>query len=753
MNLTSVVAHLFVRGRLPQARARRTSLPVVEALEDRCVPAGFLVTGPTPGFTPLVQSFSANFQTGVLNTAPNAGGQNPYGATPPGLALPAVAVAAGDLDGDGDTDTIAAAFRQPGGVAQVQLFTLNADGSLTAQGASFTAGFAEVGRAFVAFGNLDGADGDELILGTGVDPLTASSASVRILDNVGGAINAGSPLAVVQPFADLVNQPGVAIRVAAGDLNGDGIDEVAVSTAGATQVRVAVIADNPAAAGYAPVSSVISANFDFGIGYLGGAFVAIADIEGGPVRRHELLLSTGNNNPALGNNLTPAVFGSGRIAALSVNFNGTTATIGANLGTFAPTLPGQNGITGLNLAAGHLDDDTFDEVVVGQLRGAQAQGQAYALVTAAGGLDGAVVGTPVQTYNPNSVAANELALGSTRGFFTAIAENRGQTFAPTNVGPPLGTPVADDGTATITFDLTGSRAGRIQDLILDLNLVSPDFNDLDIDLTFTPVGGAAIPIPIIQPGQAADGLPIGRVALGDRFIPRLNGAAPTTGGTVTGNFAPATGNSLLAPGGNSLVGDSARGVWVLTIDDASAADGQTFTVNNAALIVGYGAPGTGDLVSTNTPLGPTTPADTVLTSPILLAAANNGGIVQDVEVEFDVTSAALNNFFRVELVHLAPDGAELARTTLLNSQTVPANATTTRYVVQLNDLYPVNVPLEDADDNAGTIAGAFRGQDGASITAPFRGQYVAGAWQLVVTDTGAAFPLTLNSWGLNVTVR
>jgi hypothetical protein len=459
-------------------------------------------------------------------------------------------------------------------------------------------------------------------------------------------------------------------------------------------------------------------------------------------------LSTGNNNPALGNNLTPAIFGSGRIAALRVNFNGATATGFTSLGTFAPTLPGQNGITGLNLAAGHLDGDTFDEVVVGQLRGAQAQGQAYRLLIAGGGLNGAPLGAPVPAYNPASVAANELALGATRGFFTAIAEKHFDIFGPTQPAvPPLGATV--NGATRVTFDLRNSTAGSIRDLILDLesdNLGTTA--QLDIDLTFTPTGGAPIAIPVIATGQGQSTVRVTSIAISDSFFPRLDGT-PTIlqGGQVRvgGNFAPATGFSLLNPGGNSLVGDSAKGVWTLTIDN----NGSPFNLDNANLIIGYSVPGTG--AQFGPAAGPTTPGNRVLSSQITFPPTNNGAIISNIEVFFNISSAAAGNVFTVELVHLAPDNTQLARTTLLNTATI-ANNNATRYLIALNDRDPTDVQVQQALPEGGTIIGTFRGQGGASITDPFRGQYVAGIWQLVVTDTGAASPLTLNSWGLNIIV-
>src|SRR4051794_40954385 len=89
------------RGSRPAARLRPVC-PNLEYLESRTAPAGFLITGPTPGDPAAIQSFSAD-AAGVISQAskksdlPLLGGAHPAGA-----------VAAGNLTGAaGKVDALA----------------------------------------------------------------------------------------------------------------------------------------------------------------------------------------------------------------------------------------------------------------------------------------------------------------------------------------------------------------------------------------------------------------------------------------------------------------------------------------------------------------------------------------------------------------------------------------------------------------------------------------------------------------------
>jgi hypothetical protein len=399
------------KRQLPPNRARFR--PSLETLENRCVPAGFLITSPTPGPNQVVQSFLA--EMGEVDPSAT-GAVNPYGTNSP---RPAIAVATGDTTGDGLHDTVAAAFRGADGRAVVQLYTINPNGSFTPKGAAFDAGFAEQGRAWVAFGDINGDLFEDLILGTAVDPRTVGSGSIRIFLNNGTSIDASSKVITVVPFADLANVSGVAIRVAAGDLSGNGVAEIAVTTAGAFDVRLAIVSFNVAD----PENPVPVVNnlgiVDFGFGYKGGAFAAIGRLESNqPLEKEfQLVLSTGNNT------FNNPLYGNGRIAAFEFLFDPNTddliVTQMISLGTVQPPVLAPNSVgVGFNIAFGTLDpDDGFDQIVLGQLRGGAGVAQPFSIFLQNGVLQIQALGDPVVPINPFDVVPGE----STRGTFVAIA--------------------------------------------------------------------------------------------------------------------------------------------------------------------------------------------------------------------------------------------------------------------------------------------------------------------------------------------
>jgi hypothetical protein len=349
---------------------------------------------------------------GEIENVPS-GTADPYGTTDP---RPAIAVATGSVQvDDGLTDTVAAAFRGLNGRAMVQLYTIDADGALTEFGAAFDAGFAEEGRAWIAFGDVNGDGFDDLILGTGVAPTTVSSASIRIFLNDGtGVIDENSQVIVIAPFADLVGMNGVAIRVAAGDLSGNGVAEIAVTTAGAFDVRLAIISfdvtdiNNPV-----PIISDLGI-VDFGFNYQGGAFVAIGRLDGGDAD-FQLLISTGNNT------FNNPLYGNGRIAAFEFEFNlDLEVTTVILIGTVEPPPLAPNSIgIGFNIAFGTLDpDDGFDQIVLGQQRGGGGVAQAFVIFFDDGMLQLEAFGDPIVPIDPLDVLPGEL----NRGTFVAIAD-------------------------------------------------------------------------------------------------------------------------------------------------------------------------------------------------------------------------------------------------------------------------------------------------------------------------------------------
>ena len=153
--------------------------------------------------------------------------------------LPSVRLAIGDVTSDGRNDIVAGSGRGAGAVLVYDGATLSPAPlkTLFPYGSSYTQGLT------VATGDVDG-DGDtDIVVGPGTSGL-----QVRVLDYATSANgSAGSAFASFNPFYNNAQaskyQNGV--RVAAGDLNGDGDAEVVVSTASPQAALVQVFDYSP----------------------------------------------------------------------------------------------------------------------------------------------------------------------------------------------------------------------------------------------------------------------------------------------------------------------------------------------------------------------------------------------------------------------------------------------------------------------------------------------------------------------------
>lgn len=166
-----------------------------------------------------------------------------------------VRVAMGDVNGDGKADLIAAAG--PGGPAVVKVF----DGATGNEVRSFMpfAVNAYQGGLYVAAGDINNDGLDDIIVGTG----EGARSNIRVFDSETGRL-----IESIKPFKK--NFTG-GVTVAAGDVNGDGHTEIIAGTAqGAGMVMIIDGLNGAKSKVFSPFSST----------YTGGVTVAAGDVNG-----------------------------------------------------------------------------------------------------------------------------------------------------------------------------------------------------------------------------------------------------------------------------------------------------------------------------------------------------------------------------------------------------------------------------------------------------------------------------------------
>ena len=171
-----------------------------------------IITGAGPGGGPHVRVFQASPSTIGL---PSISEYASFYAYNPAF-LGGVRVAAGDLDGDGVSEILTAAGA--GGSPHVEAFVLNAAHQPETVLSFYAYNPAFLGGVFVAAGDVDG-DGREEVI-TGAD--AGGSPHVRVFGT-------GPPFtALREVYSFFAYEPGFTggVRVAAGDLDGDGAAEI-----------------------------------------------------------------------------------------------------------------------------------------------------------------------------------------------------------------------------------------------------------------------------------------------------------------------------------------------------------------------------------------------------------------------------------------------------------------------------------------------------------------------------------------------
>lgn len=218
-------------------------LPIVGTAVGNAV-ATNIITGTDAGATAHVKAFNGNTGTETASFLP-------YGPSFSG----GVRVATGDVNGDGIADIITGAG--PGAGPHVKAFS-GVDQSELKSFFAYTPSY--TGGIFVAAGDVTGDHVDDIFTGTD----TGTAGHVKVFNGSGG-VEIASFLPYGAAFAG-------GVRVAAGDVNGDGIDDIITGAGpgGGPHVKAFSGVDQ----------SELKSFFAYPPGFAGGVYVAAGDVNG-----------------------------------------------------------------------------------------------------------------------------------------------------------------------------------------------------------------------------------------------------------------------------------------------------------------------------------------------------------------------------------------------------------------------------------------------------------------------------------------
>jgi subtilisin-like proprotein convertase family protein len=493
----------------------------------------FLIAGSknAAGFG-LVRVFADNDLNGTYETLVDE--VVPYSATIGGTD--GVRVAAADFDGDGNDELVTASPDN----APVKIYDLSPSGEVGALSDS-AAGFTQ--GTCVAAGDINGDGRDELILGA--DP--GGEPKVKIYaDTTGDGRLESVPTNNFNAYAAAGNTAGV--RVAAGDTDNDGNDEVITGPGpGPTGVPVKIfddtdldyqVSDNPIDDSFLP--------YDAAFG--GGTYVATGPLQAVGSDAAEVVVApaSGQNRKVVIRTDTDA---DGKVSDNPV-FDQLPPPYGA---TFA---------NGVRVAAGDTDHSgLFVEVV-----------------TAPGSDAGS---KPVKIYDddgdPGSLLSDSpvddqfSAFPGTAGVFVAVASTLVAVYA--DIHTPL--PLPDLTTTTTTIQVPRS-AGIIRDV--DVFLGISHTNDADLDASLKHEGGGVTTVISLLAGAGHND---------DGFIVWLSDEAGTdiSAAPDAANDAPVAGTYRSAGPLGAFENEDASGKWTLSITDVSGGD--TGTLQQWTLKIRY----------------------------------------------------------------------------------------------------------------------------------------------------------------------
>ena len=246
-----------------------------------------------------------------------------------------VRAAVGDVTGDGTPDIVVAAG--PGANPHVKVF----DGVTGEEIRSFFAYGPFLGGVEVAVGDLDGDGYAEIITGSG--PQTR--AHIKVFDGVTFAERESYFTFNESPDGFLGG-----IRVAVGDINGDGVLDIAVAAQAGAQSRLTVYDGRNLKANDG--SNFLLNYFAFGdpitgAGFTGGVFLAVGDVNGDGFA--DVIAGAGQGGE-------PAVrVTSGRTGGIIHSFNANDSA-----GDATSTVPFEGGV---RVAAVDFDNDGLDDIL------------------------------------------------------------------------------------------------------------------------------------------------------------------------------------------------------------------------------------------------------------------------------------------------------------------------------------------------------------------------------------------------------
>lgn len=299
---------IFSPGRF----VKSVSLAIVFALSPLTAVAEglLLVTGPDEGAPPIV---------GLVYEDPNRG-TNISGI----LAYPngfrgGVRVAVGDVNGDSIPDLIAAPG--PGMPGHVRVFDGRTESHLRGHVGNLMAFPGFQGGVFVAAGDIDGDGRDEVI----VAPDAGAPPIVKVFDGKNGKLM-HSFLAYSPMFLG-------GVRVATGDVNGDGRDDIITGAGPGGGPHVKVFNGKSL--------ELHLSFFAYATGFLGGVYVAAGDV----------------NNDGAADIVTGAGPGGGPHVKV---FDGPTLWLTHNFSAYDTNFNG-----GVRVAAGDVNGDGFADIITG----------------------------------------------------------------------------------------------------------------------------------------------------------------------------------------------------------------------------------------------------------------------------------------------------------------------------------------------------------------------------------------------------